>query len=271
MLILLHADSLYSLHFFLCSTAPYVYKTGAYPVIRGSVSVEKRASGGLSRSTSLMVYCPLCLGWRNTAMSRLQGPWAPQSQGLSTQGPPKAERFTQRNWPEGGRKTKNCRAKYVAVKQKTHSIRTQYLRLIDIATHQELQECTKMIRNSNLMNMRCWSSMDRVQRSNGLWFQLVLRQQRREALDENAWNKAALKRAVNDIPCTEKWGVVGEKSKQVFFLPVLIWGPISLSNLLSSLKQGVHQKRKSCVSVCVYACAERKHKEPQHERRKIHF
>lgn len=72
-------------------------ETSAYPVMLGSVSVEKRASGGLSRSMSHMVYCPLCLGWRNTDMSRLQGPWPPHSQGLSTQGPPKAELFTQRN------------------------------------------------------------------------------------------------------------------------------------------------------------------------------
>lgn len=31
-------------------------KTGAYPLMRGSVSVEKRASGGLSLSTSQTVY-----------------------------------------------------------------------------------------------------------------------------------------------------------------------------------------------------------------------
>lgn len=70
--------------------------------MRGSVSVEKRASEGLSLSTSQMVYWPLCLGCRNTAMSRLQGPCSPCSQGLSTQGPPKDEPFTQRNWPEEG-------------------------------------------------------------------------------------------------------------------------------------------------------------------------
>lgn len=79
------------------STVLSMHKVNAYPVMCGSVSEEKRASGALSRSMSHVVYCPLCLGWRNTAMSRLQGPWPPHSQGLSTQGPPKAERLTQRN------------------------------------------------------------------------------------------------------------------------------------------------------------------------------
>lgn len=82
-----------------------MHKIGAYPVMRGRVSVEKRVSGGLSRSMSHMVYCPLCLGWRNMAMSRLQAPFPPHSQGLSTHGPPKAELFTQRNWPGEDRKT----------------------------------------------------------------------------------------------------------------------------------------------------------------------
>ncbi|TNN69986.1 hypothetical protein EYF80_019859 [Liparis tanakae] len=75
--------------------------------MRGNVSVEKRASGGSSRSVSHRAYCPLCLGWRNTAMSRLQGPGPPRSQGLSTQGPPKAELFTQKKCPGGGRETHN--------------------------------------------------------------------------------------------------------------------------------------------------------------------
>lgn len=84
----------------------YLYMRWAYPVMRGRVSVEKRERGDLSRTISQTVYCPLCLGWKNTAMSRLQGPWPPHSQGLSTQGPPNAEPFTQRNSPVGERKSK---------------------------------------------------------------------------------------------------------------------------------------------------------------------
>lgn len=80
--------------YFICT------KAQAYPVIRGRVSVEKRAKGGLSLSMSQMVYCPLCLGWRNTAISKPHRPWVPQSHGLKTQGPPKAELLTQKNWPE---------------------------------------------------------------------------------------------------------------------------------------------------------------------------
>lgn len=82
------------LSYFICT------KTQAYPVIRGRVSVEKRAKGGLSLSMSQMVYCPVCLGWRNTAISKPHRPWAPHSHGLRTQGPPKAELLTQKNWPE---------------------------------------------------------------------------------------------------------------------------------------------------------------------------
>lgn len=69
---------------------------GSYPVMCGSVSVEKKATGGLSRSTSHTVYWPLRCGCRNTAKSRLQEPGPPRSQGLRTQGPPKAEPLAHR-------------------------------------------------------------------------------------------------------------------------------------------------------------------------------
>lgn len=175
-----------------------MHEIGAYPVMRGRVSVEKRVSGGLSRSMSHMVYCPLCLGWRNMAMSRLQAPFPPHSQGLSTHGPPKAELFTQRNWPEEDRKTN--RDQHKTKKLQDAPITNQSGLGISV-TERKAWQLSQMIILWLLYTVTC---MYRVRVNPNEWWAKVSNSfSGTVALDEKVWNKAALKKSSQWHPLHE--------------------------------------------------------------------